>query len=249
MTVCALIVDDDAPARRRLRRLLSRVGGVDVVGECPDGVSALAGVRSLAPDLLFLDVQMPGLDGLAVLDAFDSRAAPDVVFVTAFDRYAVDAFDRHAIDYLLKPVEEERVRRAVERFRQRREADDAAALHRRLSGLMEALGAKTVDRLLVKERDRAYFIAVRDVDWVEAARNYVRLHVGPRTHVLRSTLAALEARLDSRRFRRINRSTLVNLDRVREWQPWFHGDGVIVLTTRARLRLSRRYREQFLADS
>lgn len=231
MTIRALIADDEPLGRRRVRRLLDAERDVAVVGECDDGPAALAAIRRLAPDVVFLDVQMPGLDGLGVLDALGGRRAlPVTVFVTAYDRYAVPAFDHHAADYLLKPIDPVRFREALGRVRERLGADTARA--------------QPLERLLVRERGggRAFFVRLDEVEWIEAARNDVCLHVGRAAHRVRSTLGALERRLDPARFRRVSRSALVNLDRVRELQPWFHGDAVVLLQSGARVTMSRRYR-------
>jgi two-component system, LytTR family, response regulator len=186
---------------------------------------------------VLLDVQLPGADGLALLDDLPSGRQPAVIFVTAYERYAVPAFDHQAVDYLLKPIDPERFRTAIARARRHLERRDAAASP-----------AAPLSRLLVRERGRAFFVRVAEVDWLEAQGNYVRVHVGRASHRLRTSIAALEPQLDARAFRRINRSQIVALDRVRELQPWFHGDGVVILTSGARLRLSRRYRDRVYGD-
>lgn len=235
MTIRALIVDDELLACRRLRRLLRAEADVAVVGECADGDSALAAIRREGPDLVFLDVQMPGVDGLSLLDKVAPGGVarrPEVVFVTAHDQYAARAFDHAAVDYVLKPIVPERLREAVRRARLRLAKGDTEA------------PAPPLDRLLVRERGRAFFVRSEDVDWVEAAGNYARLHQGRRVHAVRTALSALERRLDPRRFRRVSRSALVNVDRVAEIQPWFHGDGLVILQSGTRVRLSRRYRDR-----
>lgn len=235
MTIRALIVDDELLACRRLRRLLRAEADVAVVGECADGDSALAAIRREGPDLVFLDVQMPGVDGLSLLDKVAPGGVarrPEVVFVTAHDQYAARAFDHAAVDYVLKPIVPERLREAVRRARLRLAKGDTEA------------PAPPLDRLLVRERGRAFFVRTEDVDWVEAAGNYARLHQGRRVHAVRTALSALERRLDPRRFRRVSRSALVNVDRVAEIQPWFHGDGLVILQSGTRVRLSRRYRDR-----
>ena len=237
MTIRALIADDEPLGRRRVRRLLAAERDVAVVGEADDGPAALAAIRRLSPDVVFLDVQMPGLDGLRVLEEVKGRRPPVAVFVTAYDQYAARAFDHHAADYLLKPIEAARFREAVDRVRLR--LGESA-------GRRPAAGPAALERLLIRERGRAFFVRIEDVDWIEAAGNYVRVHVGRAAHRLRATVRSLEARLDQARFRRISRTALVNLNRVKELQPWFHGDAIVILETNARLTLSRRYRANLL---
>lgn len=233
MTIRALLVEDEPLAARRLKRLLRGEPDVRVVGAYGDAASAKGAIATLAPDLLFLDVQLPEADGLTLLQGLPTEQRPAVIFVTAYERYAVPAFAHEAVDYLLKPIDPERFRAAVARARRRLGVRDTSA----------ASGAPLA-RLLVRERGRAFFVRVDEVDWLEAAGNYVRLHVGRTTHRVRLPLATLEARLDPRAFRRISRSRIVQLDRIRELQPWFHGDGLVILTSGARLRLSRRYRDR-----
>ncbi len=232
-----LVVEDEPLAVRRLRRLLKSERDVRVVGACPDVAAARRGIEALAPDLLLLDVQLPGADGLALLDALPPGRRPAVIFVSAYQQYAVPAFDQQAVDYLLKPIDPERFRTAIARARRHLERSDAAASPQ-----------PHLSRLLVRERGRAFFVRVEEVDWLEAHGNYVRVHVGRVSHRLRASIGALEPRLDPRQFRRINRSQIVALDRVRELQPWFHGDGLVILTSGARLRLSRRYRDRVYGD-
>lgn len=233
MTIRALLVEDEPLAVRRLRRLLRSEPDVKVVGTCGDAPAARAAIETLAPDLLLLDVQLPGADGLSVLDRMAPERRPAVIFVTAHERYAVPAFAHEAVDYLLKPIDPERFRTALARARRRlgrreREAGDHAPLA----------------RVLVRERGRAFFVRVEDIEWIEACGNYVRLHVGRSAHRVRVPLSTLERRLDRRAFRRIGRSHLVRIDAIHELQPWFHGDGLVILTSGAKLRLSRRYRDQ-----
>jgi two-component system LytT family response regulator len=252
-----LLVDDEPLARQRLRRLLRREPDVRVVEECADGPAAVATILREAPDIVLLDVQMPELDGFAVLRAVPPDRLPVVVFVTAFDRYALQAFEAQAVDYLLKPFTESRFRSAFDRARA--SAAGAGRTERgRLTTLLEQVRAaqeelremaggpeRHAERLLVREEGRVVVVPVGQVDYLEAARNNVRVHSGMVTHLLREPLGALEQRLDPRRFARIHRSIVVNLDRVAEIQPWFSGDGIVVLEGGARLRLSRGFRETF----
>jgi two-component system, LytTR family, response regulator len=232
-----LVVEDEPLAVRRLRRLLKVERDVKVVGACGDVPAARREIAALGPDLLLLDVQLPGSDGLALLDGLPAARRPAVIFVTAYERYAVPAFDHQAVDYLLKPIEPERFRLAIARARRHLERRDTAAAP-----------AAPLSRLLVRERGRAFFVRIEEVDWFEAQGNYVRVHAGRASHRLRTSIGALEPQLDPRHFRRINRSQIVALDRVRELQPWFHGDGLVILTNGARLRLSRRYRDRVYGD-
>jgi len=234
VTIRAVVVEDEPLAIRRLRRLLRGEPDVRIVAACGDAASARTAIDRHAPDLLFLDVQLPGADGFALLKEVAAERRPAVIFVTAHERYAVPAFAHEAVDYLLKPIDPERFRAAVARARRR--------LGRRETTAGD--GTPPLVRLLVHERGRAFFVRVDEVDWFEAAGNYVRLHVGRATHRVRLPLARLEARLDRRQFRRINRSYIVQLDRIRELQSWFHGDSVVILTSGTRLRLSRRYRDR-----
>jgi two-component system, LytTR family, response regulator len=233
MTIRALLVEDEPLAVRRLRRLLRDETDVKVVGACGDAPAARAAIQSLAPDLVLLDVHLPGADGLSLLERLPVERRPAVIFVTAYDRYAVPAFAHEAVDYLLKPIDPERFRVALARAR------------RRLAQREHAAGdGAPLARILVRERGRAFFVRVEEVDWFEAGGNYVRLHVGHAAHRVRVPLARLEARLDPRAFRRINRSAIVRIDGIRELQPWFHGDGVVLLKSGPRLRLSRRFRDR-----
>ena len=238
MSVRALIVDDEPLARRRLRLLLQDEPDVAIVGECEDGPSAVAMVREAAPDLLFLDVQMPGMDGFDVIAELEPSACPAIVFVTAYDRYAIKAFDAHAIDYLLKPFTRARLRRALDRVAS--QLRDDGALARRVAALVASLQAsRTLTRFVVKDGGRVYFVRADAVDWIEAVGHYVCLHAGGGSHVIRETLTHLEARLDGERFVRVHRSAIVNLDRVKELRPTFHGEYEITLVSGTTITSSR----------
>ena len=251
----ALIVDDEPLARRRLSRLLTGEGGVDVVGEAAEGQEALDAIRSLRPDVVFLDVQMPGLTGTEVVRALAGEEAPYLIFVTAFDSYGVEAFDLGAVDYLLKPFDADRLRRALARVRERRggprpgEADIVEALRRveeRQRSLARALAAGGADRILVRAGERLHFVATADIDWIEAEGNYVRLHTAIGSPLVRRTLASLEATLDPSRFLRVHRSAIVNVDAVDGLIADFNGAYTVRLRGGRELRLSRGYREAFL---
>jgi two-component system LytT family response regulator len=249
MKIRTLLVDDEPLARQRLRALLEGDPDIDLVGECGDGRQAVAEVRRLAPELLFLDVQMPLLDGFGVLEALAGTPLPAVIFVTAYDRYALKAFEVNALDYLLKPFDRTRFGAAVQRAKAQVRQSRSGALDERLRDLLQTVQPRRAgpERLIVKSGGRVYFIRVEDIDWIEAAGNYVRLHVGKEDHLLRESMSGLEARLDASRFVRIHRSTIVNVDRIRELQPAFHGDHVIILHDGKELTLSRSHRERMEA--
>jgi len=246
VSIRALIVDDEPLARQRLRRLLQDEPDVEVTGECADGGEAVAAIRAQRPDLVFLDVQMPVLDGFGVLEALGIENLPAVILVTAYDRYALRAFEYNALDYLLKPFDRDRFRKALERARAHVGSDKQREEAEQLLGAVEEFKGegKSLDRLVIKSSGRVFFLRVEELDWIEAAGNYVRLHVGKEAHLLRDTMNSLEARLDPKRFLRIHRSTLVNIERIQELQPLFHGDYVVILRDGTQLNLSRGYRQR-----
>jgi two-component system LytT family response regulator len=239
-----LVVDDEAPARRKVLRLLREEAGVEVVGEAENGEAAVAAVRKHRPDLVFLDVQMPGMDGFGVIKSLQSAKIPlsQVIFITAHDKFALRAFEVHAFDYLLKPVGEERFREALRRARVQHE-QSANGITARLENMLEQMGKEKSrpDRILIQEDSRSFFVPVKEITWVEAERNYLLLHCGKKTHTLRSTLDAFQETLDAKLFVRINRGTLVRLDAIRELLPWFHGEYKVILQDNTELRWSRRY--------
>jgi two-component system LytT family response regulator len=262
MKIRTVVVDDEPLARRRLARLLEADETVDVVAVCANGPDAVRTVREARPDLLFLDVQMPEMDGFGVLQALGGDGLPQVVFVTAYDQYAIQAFEVHALDYLLKPYTPARLSAAVRRAARQIAAPRATPADRltellehlererrelgaRLGGGAPAQPAHTT-RMLVKNGERMFFVPVEKIDWLEAEGNYVRLHCGREAHLVRATLTGMEEQLDPHRFTRIHRSTIVNLDRVKEVRPWFAGDYLVKLHDGAELRLSRRYRDRLL---
>jgi two-component system LytT family response regulator len=226
-----LIVDDEPLARERLRRLLQAEVNIDLVGECADGASAVATIRSTAPDLVFLDVQMPELDGFAVLEQLGPDKLPAVIFVTAYDQFALKAFEVHAVDYLLKPINADRLKQALQRALNHIQQRQTADLSRRLTALLAdvSTGARPVARLAVKSSGKVVFIKVEDIDWVEASDNYVNLHIGSDSLLHRETMSSLESLLPAGKFMRISRSTIVNVDRIKELQPLFHGEYAVIL--------------------
>ena len=241
-----IIADDEPLARARLRMLLADEPWVDVIAECSDGPSTIAAIEKFRPELVFLDVQMPGGSGFEVIEAIGAGRMPFVIFVTAFDRYALRAFDVHALDYLLKPFDRDRFRDALARARERIERRSDGDLERRLLAIVNDLkpAPQALERFVIKAGGRVFFLRAEDIEWIEAAGNYVKLHVGAETHVFRETMNSLEARLNPHMFFRIHRSHIVNIERVRELQPWFNGEYVVFLTSGARLTLSRGYREK-----
>ena len=246
MIIRTLIVDDEALARERLRALLAGEPDLEIIGECADGAEAVEAIERDPPDLLFLDVQMPELDGFGVLEALRPARLPAVIFTTAFGQHALKAFEVHALDYLLKPFDRERLQAALGRVREQLRHAQAGALNEKLHALLAEMRPQPqkVDRLVVKTAGRVMLVRTADVDWIESADNYVSLHVGAETHLVRETMAALEARLDSQHFMRISRSTIVNLERIKELQPMFHGDYAVILRNGVRLSLSRSYRDK-----
>ncbi len=227
----ALVVDDEPLARSNVTVLLRRDPDVDLLGECSSGIEALAQIRCMQPDLLFLDVQMPECDGFDVLELLGSATPPAIVFVTAYDQYALRAFEAGALDYLLKPFDDARFRRALDRAK-------ATLAHGTLTR------PPISSRLILKDRGEVLFVKAADIDWIEAANYYACLHVGARTHVLRRSLIELESELDPAQFCRIHRATIVNLERIRSMELKDDGEYQVVLETGARLRLSRRFRRR-----
>jgi two-component system LytT family response regulator len=245
-----LIVDDEPPARDKLREVLGQVPDVDIVGEAGDGLTAAQAIQDLKPDLVFLDVRMPELDGFGVLAALPESTLPLIVFVTAFDSFAVRAFDVHAVDYVLKPFDSERLLESVARARERLAGARPQDRDQRVLDLMAELATRQrpFERVLVKTGTRFEFVRVADIDWIEAAGNYVTLHVGTRAPLLRHTLNGIEQRLDPERFRRIHRSVIVNLDRVKDIHALASGDYCARLADGTELRVSRGYRLNVLSD-
>jgi len=239
-----LVVDDEPIARARVVSLLKEEADIEVIGECANGRQAMTAIESSSPDLLFLDIQMPEVNGLDLARTIQSTGTPAVVFVTAYDEYALRAFEVHALDFLLKPFSAERFRSALgharEQVSQRRKGATVpkADAERR---------AVRPNRLMIKSGGRIHFVRMADIDWCEAQGNYVRVHVGQQEHLVRDTMSHLESELDPQQFVRIHRSTIVNVDRIQEMQSSFNGEYVVLLRTGTRLTLSRGYRESLQA--
>jgi two-component system LytT family response regulator len=241
-----LVVDDERLARDKLRRFLSVIRDVRVIGEAANGAEAVRMIRSARPDIVFLDVQMPGMDGFAVIDEIPDDAVPAIVFVTAHDEYAIRAFRVEAVDYLLKPFDRSRLERTIDRVRRQHfDPTDIVERVRRLVG-GQGLGSRPLRRLAVRSAGRIHSIRVEDVDWFEAADNYLKLHTARTAPMIRGTLSDLEQRIDPTQFVRAHRSAIVRIESIREVQSLFHGDYEIVLKTGERLPVGRKYRESVL---
>jgi two-component system, LytTR family, response regulator len=244
VTTRVVIADDEAPARRIVRAYLAGHDGVEIVAEAGNGLEVVDAVRSLDPDLVVLDIQMPGMNGFEVIDAIGVNAMPPVVFATAYDEFALRAFDVHAVDYLLKPFTRERFDRAFDRAIARAEPD---TLPRLMASLPRA--SDYLERVVVRKGDRVFFVAASDMLYLTSESNYVRIHTERGSHLVRGTLGDLEMRLDPKRFARIHRSCLVNVSAIKELRAHFHGDYVVVLNNGDTVRLSRRYQARLLGES
>ena len=251
----AMIVDDEPLARRAIRLLLKGDGEIEIVAEAGTGSEAVRLIAQHSPDLLFLDIQMPGMNGFDVLEKIDTTAIPAIIFVTAFDQYALRAFEVHALDYLLKPFDDARFEKALRQAKMQVEQREINKLSQKLFALLEdreerqtveprAERSKYLTRLMIKSASRIFFLKVEEIDWIGAEDYYVNLHVGSKSHLLRETMNELESKLDPEKFLRIHRSSIVNLDRVKEMHAHFNGDYVVILHDGTELKLSRSRREQ-----
>lgn len=260
-----IVVDDEPLARRLMRAVLDDIDEVEIIAECVNGREAVSTTRELSPDLLFLDIKMPGMSGFDVVKELQSEMMPNVIFCTAYQRYALDAFDLHAVDYLLKPVDERRVRRAVERALQR-VGETRGEENRKtpLVGAIDDIARKVVGqtdmrgwsseqqqgmdkKLAIKSHDGTVLVEIEEIDWVDAAGDYMCIHVRGETHILRSTLKNLMQKLDPDKFKRVHRSTLVNLDRIARVTPLKKGEFLLDLGNQERLKVSRNYRDAIKA--
>lgn len=249
MTLRVVIVDDEDLARRGIRSRLQRWPDVEIVAECGNGRQAVDAIRRSNPDLVFLDVQMPGKTGFDVIEAITGTALPYVIFVTAHDRFAIRAFEVNALDYLLKPIDDERFELAFQRARQSLSRDRDSDLGQRLAAVIETIGgnvgkAKDSDRMVVRSSGRVIFVKTSEIDWVEAAGDYVTLHAGKKSWLMRETISQMETRLQPKGFSRIHRSAIVNTDRIAEMRPLDNGEYRVLLRDGTELRLSRNYRQQ-----
>jgi two-component system LytT family response regulator len=241
MKIRTLIVDDEPLARSRLRQLLQNEPGIEIIGECADGREAVAAMKKTPPELVFLDVQMPEIDGFGVIEAVGTGPLPVIVFVTAHDRFALRAFEVHAVDYLLKPFDRERFQKALRRAVEQVGNRDSGAIRQRQSALLADLPSS---RLAVKSGNHVVWVKLDEIDWIGSADNYAELHAGAKSHLLRETLGALETRLGSEHFVRISRSAIVNTRRIKELHRLFYGGYELVLQDGTRLTLSRRHRHK-----
>ena len=243
MKLRTVIADDEPLARNRLRRLLAGESDIEIVAECADGPATIEAVRASRPDLLLLDVQMPGMDGFEVLRTLGNEHLPAVVFVTGFDRHAVRAFENRAVDYLLKPTTAERLAEALRRVRERLGADPAAAIPQALLDLLREREPRHARRFSIRTGDRVVFVDADEIDWAEAAGNYVILHAGKSAHMLRETMTGLEEQLPAKAFLRVSRSAILNLRRVRELRSATSGENVAILADGQRIPITRSLRE------
>lgn len=242
----ALIVDDEPPARAVIRKMLADDAAVEVIGECSNGVEAIKFICKNSPDLLFLDIQMPEMDGFALLEAFDENKIPAVIFVTAYDQYAVQAFEVSAVDYLLKPFDHERLEKALDRAKANLREKSNEDRNEQIVGLLQKINANqpNFERFVVKKNGRVLLIPIDEVDWIESYGNYVLLHLGQTKHIIRETMNQIEIRLNLQNFVRIHRTTIVNFDRIRELQTHFNEEHLVILKDGTELALSRRYRDK-----
>jgi two-component system LytT family response regulator len=247
MPIRVLLSDDETLARERLRSLLEEEPDLEIVAECGDGKSAISTIKREKPDLVFLDIQMPETDGFGVVSELRDEM-PLTIFVTAYDRYAMKAFEVHALDYLLKPVVKERLAEALEHARKQLQHPSEAMFQRRVLNLLGELDSRqnTPQRIVIKADGEIVCLRPNEIDWAESAGNYVCLHVGANTHILRETITSLESRLGERQFLRVHRSTLVNVDRIKTLRPSLYGDYAILLRDGTKLTLSRGFRETVL---
>jgi len=244
MTLQAIIVDDEELARQRIRDLLEERQDIQIKAECRNGKAAIEAIEEHGADLVFLDVQMPDVDGFGVIRSIGADRMPPVIFVTAFDRYALDAFETNAVDYLLKPFDRERFQGAVDRLLARSESRQIQEIDRRVNKLLRMAenGNRYPDRLIARTSGSVYFVKVDTIDWVEASRNYVKIHSGSEVHTIRDTMSSMEERLDPEKFLRIHRSTVVNIDRIKKIEPGIGTESIVVLDDGQRLMVSRAYR-------
>jgi two-component system, LytTR family, response regulator len=260
----ALIVDDESLAREALLVMLNDDPGIEVIAECRNGKEAVTAIREQSPDVVFLDIQMPEMDGFQVVEAVGATRMPVTIFVTAYDKHALRAFEAHALDYLLKPFDHERFNSALQRAKTFLRQQKLGEISESLFAMLQDLKLKTgespsetdnrnpqraahkepIDRVVIKSGGRIYFLKIEEIDWVEGAGDYLSLHSGDQTHLIRETMGNFHAKLDAQKFLRIHRSTLVNIERIKDIQPLFKGDYIITLTSGIRLKASRGYRRE-----
>src|SRR5437588_845876 len=242
----ALIADDELLARKFTRRMLKQDQDVELVAECSNGAEAVAMIRKEKPDLVFLDIQMPEMNGFAVLEAVGLEHLPEVIFTTAYESYAIRAFELHALDYLLKPFDQVRFKAALKYAKERFHSQQHEEKQLQIGTLLESIRAQQqyLDRVIIRADGRITFLQTREIDWLEADDKYIHLHTGKRTRMVRQTLSAMEEQLDPRKFVRVHRSAMVNTDRIKELQPLFNGEHSLILEDGTRLTLSRKYKDK-----
>ena len=252
MKIKTIIADDEPLAREKIRIMLEEDPDIELIGEFSDGIETVSAIQERQPDLVFLDVQMPELNGFGVLEALSDSHLPTIIFVTAFDQYALRAFEVHALDYLLKPFDRQRFQKALQRAKAHLLKEKSGEVNEKLLTLLEDLKSeknnnyekKFLDRLVIKSGGRVTFLKTEEIDWIEAAGNYVRLYIGKDSHLLRDTMNNIQAKLDPEKFLRIHRSTILKIERIKELQPWHHGEYVVTLEDGRQLTSSRSYRHQ-----
>ena len=245
--ITALIVDDEPLARKFIRRMLEKHHSVKIVAQCRNGKEAVTSILELKPRLVFLDVQMPEMDGFTTLETLGAATLPQIIFVTAYEQYAIRAFEIHALDYLLKPFDQPRFDKAMARVEEKfADCEQAQTERKQIAALLENVGRKTLylERLVVKTSGRIIFLKTAEIDWIQADDKYAHLHTGGKSHLVRQTLGALEAQLDPQKFVRIHRSAIVNIERIKELQPIFTGEHTVVLENGTKLTLSRSYKNK-----
>lgn len=240
-----IIIDDELPARKKIRTFLADKPTIEIIGEASNGLEAVNLIEELRPDLIFLDIQMPGLTGFEVLQALDKTIMPAIIFTTAYDEYAVKAFEVNALDYLLKPFDEERFQKALERVNKQNTQNNQ---YNQLTNLLLELKKQPnyLQRLLIKTAGKIIFIKTDEIDWIEAEEKYVQIHVGKDKYLYRETMNALEQQLNPEIFVRVHRSYIVRIDFIKELVPWSHGDYLLILQDKTELNLGRNYRDKFL---
>jgi two-component system LytT family response regulator len=242
----ALIADDEPLARKFIRRILKQDHEVEIVGECSNGKETVAMIQKQRPEVVFLDIQMPEMDGFKVLETLGLEHLPEIVFTTAYESYAIRAFELHAVDYLLKPFDQVRFKAAVKHVKERVHSQHLEDGRLQIGALLESIKAQPahLDRVIIKADGRISFLNTREIDWVEADDKYVHLHTRDGARMVRQTLSGLETELDPKKFVRIHRSAIVNIERIKELQPLFNGEHSVLLENGAKLTLSRNYKSK-----
>lgn len=246
----AIIIDDEPLAREKVQRFAERESDIEIIDVCTNGLEALASYQRLKPDLLFLDIQMPELTGFEMLSRIKDVPLPGIIFITAYDEFALRAFEFHALDYLLKPYDRERFKKSVSHARESlQSASTSSVTTEQIKALLESIAQppSSIERLIVKSNGRIVFLRTDEIDWIEAAGNYVKLHVGKESHLIRETMNTLERKLNLQKFIRIHRSTIANIDKIKELQPYFNGEYTVILQNNSQLILSRGYRDNFIS--